>query len=180
MNARMKGGRRSELLEGREPPVSGSSLGQEPCSGALLSLFPVFIYLAASGLRCGTQDLRCAMRDLAVQRLDSPVVHRVGLVAPVHEGSNQGSTRDQTHVLCIARQILNHWATREVPYARVLWMYYFHTFTQALWGQFDSDIHENKFENVVSSPSLPDWLSLSGIIFSLRVLDLIYEIKELN
>ena len=39
-------------------------------------LFYVFIYLAASGLRCGTQDLRCAMRDLVVQRLDSLVVHR--------------------------------------------------------------------------------------------------------
>ena len=90
------------------------------------------------------------------------------------------STRDQTRVLCIARQILNHWTTREVPYARVLWMCYCHTFTQALWGQFDSDTHENKFENVVSSPSLHDWLSLSGIILSLRVLDLIREIKELD
>ena len=24
-------------------------------------------------------------------------------------------TRDQTHVPCIGRQILNHWTTREVP-----------------------------------------------------------------
>ena len=24
-------------------------------------------------------------------------------------------TRDQTHILCIARRILNHWTTREVP-----------------------------------------------------------------
>ena len=24
-------------------------------------------------------------------------------------------TRDRTHVLCIARQILNHWTDREVP-----------------------------------------------------------------
>ena len=24
-------------------------------------------------------------------------------------------TRDQTHVLCIARRILNHWTTKEVP-----------------------------------------------------------------
>ena len=35
------------------------------------------------------------------------------LVAPRHMGSSQ--TRDQTHVPCIGRQILNHWATREVP-----------------------------------------------------------------
>ena len=29
-------------------------------------------------------------------------------------------TGDQTHVLCIGRQILNHWATREVPKLYVL------------------------------------------------------------
>lgn len=33
---------------------------------------------------------------------------------------------------------------------------------------------------MVSRPSLPDWLSLSGIIFSLGVLDLIQEIKEMD
>ena len=37
----------------------------------------------------------------------------MGLVAPRHVGSSQ--TRDQTHVPCIGRQILNHCATREVP-----------------------------------------------------------------
>ena len=36
--------------------------------------------------------------------------HR-GSVAPGHVGSSQ--TRDQTGVPCIARQILNHWTTRE-------------------------------------------------------------------
>ena len=37
--------------------------------------------------------------------------HR-GLAALWHVGSSQ--TRDQTHVPCIDRQILNHWPTREV------------------------------------------------------------------
>ena len=37
--------------------------------------------------------------------------HR-GLAALWHVGSSQ--TRDQTHVPCIDRQILNHWTTREV------------------------------------------------------------------
>ena len=37
----------------------------------------------------------------------------MGLVAPQHVGSSQ--TRDQTHVPCIDKQILNHCATREVP-----------------------------------------------------------------
>ena len=41
----------------------------------------------------------------------------MGLVAPRHlriVGSSQ--TRDRTHVPCIGRRILNHWATREVPF----------------------------------------------------------------
>ena len=37
----------------------------------------------------------------------------VGLAAPWHVGSSQ--TMDQTHVLCIGRQILIHCATRKVP-----------------------------------------------------------------
>ena len=36
-----------------------------------------------------------------------------GLSCPRHVGSSQ--IRDQTHVSCIGRQILNHWTTREVP-----------------------------------------------------------------
>ena len=38
--------------------------------------------------------------------------HR-NLLAPRHVGSSQ--TRDPTHVSCIGRQILYHWATREAP-----------------------------------------------------------------
>ena len=38
---------------------------------------------------------------------------RMGLVAPWHVGSSQ--SRDQTHVPCIDRRILNHCTTREVP-----------------------------------------------------------------
>ena len=36
----------------------------------------------------------------------------MGLVAPEHVKSSW--TRDQIHVPCFGRQILNHWATREV------------------------------------------------------------------
>ena len=42
----------------------------------------------------------------------SPVVVRW------YVGSSQ--TRDQTHVPCIGRQILNHWATREIPHFSLL------------------------------------------------------------
>ena len=37
----------------------------------------------------------------------------MGLVAPRHVSSSR--TRNQTHILCIGRQILNHWTTRKVP-----------------------------------------------------------------
>ena len=37
-----------------------------------------------------------------------------GLVAPQHVGSSQ--TRDSAGVPCTARQILNHWTTREAPH----------------------------------------------------------------
>ena len=37
----------------------------------------------------------------------------LGWAAPWHVGYPQ--TRDQTHVPCIGRQILNHWTTREAP-----------------------------------------------------------------
>ena len=36
-----------------------------------------------------------------------------GLVTPRHVGSSL--TRDRIRILCIARQSLNHWATREGP-----------------------------------------------------------------
>ena len=45
--------------------------------------------------------------------LQSTGSRHMGLVVPRHMGSFQ--TRDQTHVLCIGRQILNHWTIREVP-----------------------------------------------------------------
>ena len=42
----------------------------------LIILKSLFIYLAALGLSCGTQDLRCTMRDLSLWRTDSlTVVH---------------------------------------------------------------------------------------------------------
>ena len=44
--------------------------------------------------------------------LQSTGSRHMGLVVPRHMGSFQ--TRDQTHVLCIGRQILNHWTPTEV------------------------------------------------------------------
>ena len=44
----------------------------------------------------------------------------MGLVAPHHVGSCR--IRDQTHVSCIGRQILYHWATREAQARFVKWV----------------------------------------------------------
>ena len=46
----------------------------------------LFIYLAASGLSCGTWDLRCRTRDLLLRRAGS-LLWRAGLVVPRHVGS---------------------------------------------------------------------------------------------
>ena len=76
------------------------------------------------------------------------------LVAPWHVRSSR--TRDQTHVPCISRQILNHWTTREVPKIlftlleplifffkrlREIWTFYSNTFTSQ-FSQFDLNGHE--------------------------------------
>ena len=39
----------------------------------------------------------------------------MSLVALQHAESSQTKPRDQTHVPCIGRWILNHWVTREAP-----------------------------------------------------------------
>ena len=62
---------------------------------------------------CGAQALGAQASVAVTRRLQSPgsvaVVH--GLVAQRHVGSSQ--TRDQIHVPCTGRQILNPWATQE-------------------------------------------------------------------
>ena len=102
-------------------------------------LFFFFSFLADIGLRCCSRLSLVVMRQgyllsqcsgfslrwlLLLQRTGSrhagfmsfrawtqQLWHR-GLAALWHVGSSQ--TRDQTHVPCIDRQILNHWTTREV------------------------------------------------------------------
>ena len=47
------------------------------------------------------------------------VVVTTGVVAPQHVESSQ--TRDQTHIPCIGRWILNHWTTRAVFPRSLYW-----------------------------------------------------------
>ena len=77
-------------------------------------------------LSCGLQDLHSIMWDLLLWPVGSLVVAHMfwnmwASVAVARKFSCSGGmwdpfspTRDQTCVSCIARQILNHWTTREV------------------------------------------------------------------
>ena len=73
-------------------------------TGSFLSKF--FIY-----------SFGCVRVLVAAHRIFNCVIFslwRISVVALRHVGTSS-LTRDRTHVLCIARQILNHWITREVP-----------------------------------------------------------------
>ena len=80
----------------------------------------VSFFLAALGLCCCARvtlllwcnRLLIVVASLVVERAGLIVVD-MGLVTPRHVESSQ--TRDQTHVLCIGRQILTYWTTKEVP-----------------------------------------------------------------
>ena len=69
----------------------------------------LFVYLAVSGLSYGMLDLYCIMRDLSLRHEDLAALRHVG---------SSSSTRDGSNVPPTARQILNHWATREVRWLR--------------------------------------------------------------
>ena len=73
------------------------------------------------GLSCGMCDLHCVLEDVSLCCVDSlAVAHRLsscGTQALLLHGmwDLSSQTRDQTCIPCIARQILNHRPTREVP-----------------------------------------------------------------
>ena len=66
----------------------------------------MFIYLAASCLSCDMQDLSVWCTGSV------DVMHRL---VGCSMWDSSFPTRDQTPAPCVARQILNHWTTREVP-----------------------------------------------------------------
>ena len=74
---------------------------------------------------CGAQALGAQASVAVTRRLQSPgsvaAVH--GPVAQRHVGSSQ--TRDQIHVPCTGRQILNPWATKEVPSLSFYYGYFY-------------------------------------------------------
>ena len=69
----------------------------------------LFMHLAVVGLSCSTQALKLAGSVVAAHKLSCS-----------HLCDLSSSTRDGTHVPCIARLILNHWTTKEVPQRKFL------------------------------------------------------------
>ena len=57
----------------------------------------------------------------------------MGSVAPQHVGSSQTSDQTQCSVPCIARQILNHWTTRETP-TFVIFCFFFKQPSWRVWS----------------------------------------------
>ena len=95
----------------------------------------LFIYLAASGLRYGTQDLRCIMQDLLMPRSDCLLV-AWALVSAAYRCSSCGLQayssacgilsslpRNLTRVFCIAGQILHHWAIGKFQHPRYIFFF---------------------------------------------------------
>ena len=89
-------------------------------SRAVLLKKMLFIYLAASGLSCGTGSSLPSVRFFAsVHRLSNCAWASVAVVSgdswPAAYGNLRSLMRARTCIPCIARQILNHWMAREVP-----------------------------------------------------------------
>ena len=59
-------------IHGPQPTIFSTFFTQFSFPGLMsLIFFLIFIYLAASGLSCGTWDIRCGMRDLSLWRSGS-------------------------------------------------------------------------------------------------------------
>ena len=78
---------------------------------SLLVVLRFLLAVAAFVVEHGLWGMQDSVVGLVGSRAQAQQLWHTGLVAPQHVGSSQ--TRDRTHVCCIDRQILYHWATRE-------------------------------------------------------------------
>ena len=134
---------RKNWEEGRVMLITGK---KETCQGTILWEFVIvlpgkentflkrccnlFLFLAVLGLRRGAW----ASSSYGLQSLEPSLSSCVTWASwvwlpPWHVGSSQ--TTDWTHVLCLNRQFLNPWTTREVPenifsdlISIIIWIYY--------------------------------------------------------
>ena len=115
-----------------------------------LNLFNLFIYgcIGSLLLHMGFLWSLCSFRGYSLLRwagfslrwlllLRSTGSRCAGLVVPWHVGSFR--TKARSHVPCIGRWILNHWATREVPG---------YSFQQMVLGKQDMHMQENEVRSL--------------------------------
>ena len=97
-----------------------------------------FIYLVELGLSCGCRIFTVSWWDLSFRHIDSGCSTQAWLLCSMWDLSSP--TKGQTFILCIARQILDHWATREVP---LVWSFRPKNFPKHLPNNFlkDSTLH---------------------------------------
>ena len=81
------------------------------CSYLHFKFLFFFFFLAVLGLHCGTRFLCCDVWASLVVALGFFSCGQAQLPCGMWDLSFL--TRDQTHVFCIAKQVLNHWITRK-------------------------------------------------------------------
>ena len=123
----------------------------------------MFIYLFGS-IRTLLQHRGLSLHDLSSFIVALGLHNRgMSLVAPWHMGLSY-PTRDQTHDPCIARRILNHWTTREVPGLLIALAHMYH---RALYARLHAqDLHLSSRQPhgvsaIVMSPLEERWQRLS-------------------
>ena len=104
------------------------------CAGSSL-LHPGFLQLqwVGAALHCGGQaSHRGGFSCCGAQALGcwASVAVAHGLVAPRHVGSSW--IRDRTCALCIGRQMLNHWTTREALFHSLLLLIFYCSFLSGM------------------------------------------------
>ena len=122
-------------IEPVPPALAGGFFTTEPSGKSqVVSIFKkkrkrYYLFLVALGLRCrvlaffswGDGASHCGGSSCGRAWIPGhvgPAVAHTGFAAPWHVESSQ--SRVWTRVLCIGREMLNHWATREVPVSTFL------------------------------------------------------------
>ena len=94
-----------------------------PSNTYTLYLYGIFFYLAALGLSCSRQifTASCGIFFAAVHALYGALAQNLWCanLGPLQNVGFSSLTRDRTCIPCMARQILNHWTTRGVPFKNI-------------------------------------------------------------
>ena len=98
---------------------------------ASLFFISIYLFLAATDLRCGARASHWG--DFSCRRASAlePWLKGCGAQAWLPGGRVRSSlTRDGTIILCILRQVLNHWTPQGNPIVSLEWDFFIHACTQ--------------------------------------------------